>query len=448
LEFIAACGDIRVCVIDGSTHQQVLTGVLPGQKLISRSTGAELFESLANGFCNVIAHEGYVLAEPLVRDAGYQGQYLIGQTLFSKEPLAMVTRAEDPWFSDFANPVLNTLIVAEVNGITQSTASLMGMTDAFGTGYSDMFQHAIAAGGNYGELYDRYLERYSKRHTMNLINFGTLSDTGLLYSHPFGSITNQVGKPTATLLEIAKRGTLWCGVRSDRPGFAATNNSTYGTFPVTATMTGMEIDYCRALAASTFAGAADAVEVVDVADQKTAFALLAAGKLDVVVGVTWNLLNDIQVPGFKESFSFTSPYFYGGGDNSGEVDNLCLATRQGDHMWSAFVYWVVEAIVQAEEVGVTQGMSNGMPNVNLFGEEFELMFQGATLSVGNYGEMYDRHLSNRIPRSGRNLLNGNAGPQLYPMPGLLRWMNDDFGCNGCSKHSISEDWAGWQERLD
>ena len=88
-------------------------------------------------------------------------------------------------------------------------------------------------------------------------------------------------------------------------------------------------------------------------------------------------------------------------------------------MWSSFVYWVVEALVQAEEAGVTQGMSNGMPSVNLFGEEFALMFQDATLAVGNYGEMYNRHLIDRIPRSGRNRLNSNVGPQLYPMPGLL-----------------------------
>ncbi|CAB9530033.1 extracellular solute-binding protein [Seminavis robusta] len=424
LEFIAACGDIMVCVVDRSTHQQMLSSFLPGQKLVARDTGGELRDSFASGACNVIAHEGYTLAESLVREAGYEGDYLVGRTLFSKEPLAMATSGEDARFADFTNIVLNALIEAEASGITQSTAQSMDETDAFGPEYTDMLRNAVAAGGNYGELYAQFLEPYSMRQGLNMINFGNHSDTGLLYSHPFGSIANLIGQPGKTLAEIAERGSLRCGLRPNRPGFAETEflNETEPQLPPAIgelNAIGMEADYCRAVAASAFLGGSSKVEFVEIADQEAGFALLASGEIDIVAGATWNFQNEVRVPGVEEGFAFSQPYFYGNSDNRVLEENLCMATKEGDHTWSSFVYWIVAAVVQAEESGVDQGMSNGMPNVALFGSNFELMFQDAILAIGNYHEMYQKHMGGRIRRTGRNLLNGNVGPQLYPIPGLL-----------------------------
>lgn len=91
-----------------------------------------------------------------------------------------------------------------------------------------------------------------------------------------------------------------------------------------------------------------------------------------------------------------------------------MATRQDDHQWSSFVYWLVSATFHAEENGIDQGSSNEMPVTNLFGPNLSRMFRDAILAVGNYGEIYNRTLEAIVPRSGRNLLNVNpVGPQFY-----------------------------------
>ena len=409
LDKIASCGDIRVCSTEKSTHYQKLSSYLPGKNLIPISSREQLREAFANGTCNVIAHEGYNLAESLVRSAGYEGEYLVGATLFSKEPLAMVTRQEDTELSDFVNSVLASLIVAEASNITQSTAEKFPQTEVWSE-YPTMFRDAVAAVGNYGEVFARYMEIYTPRQGLNLINYGA---GGLLYSIPLGNPEGSVGTPGTTLVAISERAKLRCGLRPNRPGFAVLEVDK---------LNGMEVDYCRALAASIFYGRTDQVEFITVSDQREGLALLASGELDVFAGATWNLQTDVRIPGIGEGFTLTQPFFYKpatSGVGEGGDENLCLATRQVDPVWSAFVYWISAAIIQAEEHGITQGMSNFMPDVTVFGPDFSLIFQDAILAVGNYGEMYSRNLENAIPRSGRNQLNGNKASQLYPLPGIF-----------------------------
>ena len=104
---------------------------------------------------------------------------------------------------------------------------------------------------------------------------------------------------------------------------------------------------------------------------------------------------------------------------SGEA--LALATREDDHQWSAFVYWIVSATFYAEEKGFTQVTPNEMPLVNLFGPDHSRMFRDSLLAVGNYGEIYARSVQSSVPRNGRNLLNNvnPPGPQFYVPPDWL-----------------------------
>lgn len=417
LEGIASCGDIRVCVVENSTHEKKLSSSLPGRQLIAVKSRVELPQGLRENTCNVIAHEGYNLAESLVREAGYEGEYMVGKTLFSKEPLAMLTAPHDPRFSDFANSVLQSLFVAEANNITQSTADQFDQTMAFGESYTDMFRHAVAAGGNYGELYGRFLEPYSPRQGLNMINYGhDTSVSGLMYSHPFGSIPGAQRVAGDTLSAIEQRGVLRCGIRPNRPGFAVVEAD--------GSARGMEVDYCIAFASTILGGNRDAIIYVELESEEDGFAQLASGALDILTGATGNLLNNVNAPGGDEGFTFAQPYFYSANNNNtrdtvGE-ENLCVAVKEGDHLWSSFVYWISAGIIYAEENNITQGSSNNMPDVFLFGTDFTYMFQDVILAVGNYGEIFERNLEAYIPRSSRNLLNGNAGPQLYPLPGLMQ----------------------------
>lgn len=86
----------------------------------------------------------------------------------------------------------------------------------------------------------------------------------------------------------------------------------------------------------------------------------------------------------------------------------------------------MEAIVFAEEHGVTELTSNQMPAVGLFGAEFLRMFRDAIFAGGNYGEIYERNVEKHVPRTGLNLLFNKTNllaittaPLRYPMPGML-----------------------------
>lgn len=91
---------------------------------------------------------------------------------------------------------------------------------------------------------------------------------------------------------------------------------------------------------------------------------------------------------------------------------LAPAVLQGDAQWRDIVTWVIYGLFNAEEYGVTQAnvqeqLSSDDPNIRrLLGVEGEL---GAGLgldndfmvkvisAVGNYGEIYDRHLGPNTP---------------------------------------------------
>lgn len=108
---------------------------------------------------------------------------------------------------------------------------------------------------------------------------------------------------------------------------------------------------------------------------------------------------------------------------------LAPAVASGDAAWSDVVRWVVYALIEAEELGITakmvpQQLSSTDPTVKRFlGTEGDLG-QGMGLTndfaaraikhVGNYGEIYDRNLGPKTP------LNLPRGPnRLWTKGGLL-----------------------------
>jgi general L-amino acid transport system substrate-binding protein len=112
-------------------------------------------------------------------------------------------------------------------------------------------------------------------------------------------------------------------------------------------------------------------------------------------------------------------------------DPLAVAVREGDPQWAAIVNWVMEALVQAEESGVTQANARHFeafaPQEQdplrrfLLGGSHQI---GTALGLdndwvarmiaatGNYGEIYERNLGTKssinLPR-GENRLSRNGG---------------------------------------
>ena len=224
----------------------------------------------------------------------------IGKSLHSKEPLAALTSQDDRVWSKIVWWVFNELAQAEELGIMKATASSVASTDVFGEQFCLMFQNAVGANGNFGEIYNKNLEDVLPRgNGMNRIN----KNSGMIYSFPFGNTQTQGPEPSVggTIDAIRKRGALICGV-SLSPGFVNVD-SEIGTF------TGMEVDICRGIAAALFNGK---VEVqFSLLETHDRFSLLSAGAIDIVVSrVTTNIQREIREATTGRGFDFSPPYFY------------------------------------------------------------------------------------------------------------------------------------------
>ena len=85
------------------------------------------------------------------------------------------------------------------------------------------------------------------------------------------------------------------------------------------------------------------------------------------------------------------------------------------------MFWMLQALIFAEENGITREDSSKMPIVNLYGSQFRRLFRDAIGSVGNFGEIYERNLEPYIPRKGLNkLLNSSQNyPLILTLPGIM-----------------------------
>jgi len=112
---------------------------------------------------------------------------------------------------------------------------------------------------------------------------------------------------------------------------------------------------------------------------------------------------------------------------------LAPAVRHGDDQWFDIVRWTLFALIEAEELGITQANAEAMlasPNpairrlLGVAGDHGPMMgvdrrwAYNAIRAVGNYGEIYDRHFGPStaiaLPRGLNNLW--TRGGLMYAMP--------------------------------
>ncbi len=171
-------GDATICVQTGTTTEQNVADhftdiglTYDPQGGLSQDVAAAFFE----GRCDVLTADASDLASRIVvRDDA--DDYKILPQIISKEPLAPGVRDYDSDWKDVVNWVVHGLIRAEEIGITRDNVAAMsanppntevarllgvpfegGEVAALGFGAVDpqFIQRAIAAVGNYGEIYDR-----------------------------------------------------------------------------------------------------------------------------------------------------------------------------------------------------------------------------------------------------------------------------------------------------
>lgn len=219
-----------------------------------------------------------------------------------------MTREDDPRWSDFVNSIIQAVFHADEIGITQQQSSDFPLSDLFGDSFSDMFQKAISAVGNYGEIYARNMEALVPRDGLNLINVG---NSGLTYSFPFGALGTEGVYVNGTIDLIRERGFLNCGVGAT--GFATFSQENL-------TWTGYDVDYCRALASSIFNG--DTTRVIfTVLSGVEQFVSLENGSVDVLSsGTIHKVPHDVMEPTSGAGFTFSPPNFYDGLTFSGQPE--------------------------------------------------------------------------------------------------------------------------------
>lgn len=310
----------------------------------------------------------------------------------------------------------------------------------------------------------------------------------------------------ATLDNVKKAGVLKCGVSQGLPGFS--NPDDKGSW------TGIDVDYCKALAAAIF-GDASKVKYVPLS-AKVRFTALQSGEVDVLSrNTTWTFTRDTNLGinfvgvlyydgqgfmvrkklGVKSAKELSgaavctntgtttelnvADYFKSNGmkykvvafESSNEVvaaydagrcdvyttdrsglaaqrtkmknpdehvvlpeiiskEPLGPAVRQGDDQFANIARWVLNAVIIAEELGVTsknvdQMASSKNPEVQrllgvkgTYGKYIGLEPKWAVSvikSVGNYGEMYDRNVTPLGLARGVNAL-WNKGGIMYAPP--------------------------------
>jgi len=262
-----------------------------------------------------------------------------------------------------------------------------------------------------------------------------------------------------TLDAIKARGQLVCGVNTGLAGFSAADSA--------GNWTGLDVDICKAIAA-TVLGDASKVKWVPLTAQQR-FTALQGATVCVQSGTTTekNLTDfsranklDIKPVVFEKLEAANAAYFSGRcqaytTDASGlasirnkeakvPADHLILpeliskeplgpAVRRGDDEFFTIAKWVVYAMVEAEEYGVTAANVDQMktstdPVVQrilgtsedtgkLLGLDKEWAYR-AIKAVGNYGEVFERNVGPKsalgLPRGVNNLW--NKGGIMYAPP--------------------------------
>ena len=204
IETVKDLANKRICVKDGTTTAFNLLDFFRTKKakfipVISESL-AETKENFFSGKCDVYTSDASSLASMIAENTDDTKEYIILEEQISKEPLGPVVRENDEEWFDIIKWTLFSLIEAEEQGVTKrnvdsvknnedslpSAKRLLGVEGSTGEdlGLDKSWSYnAIKAVGNYGEIYERNLGRYSKvsipRGKNRLYNEG-----GLIYSPP------------------------------------------------------------------------------------------------------------------------------------------------------------------------------------------------------------------------------------------------------------------------
>jgi len=159
-------------------------------RLYETASTDEAVEAFANEEYDVFASGMIGWSDASIRKY-YQGPYVVGEKSYSRESRALVSREDDVVFSKLVDLVVNAILYADENNITQADALvLMPRVNLFRPWVSDtnMLRHIISAVGNYQEIWDRHLgvQNITRdgRNKLNTYPFGPMLITEQTWNQP------------------------------------------------------------------------------------------------------------------------------------------------------------------------------------------------------------------------------------------------------------------------
>lgn len=193
-----------VCIQTGTTTEQNLADFFRFNNIeyepVPIETNAEAQQQYLAGACQVYTTDASGLA---ATRATFENpdEHVILPELISKEPLGPLVRHGDDEWADIVRWVLNALIAAEEYGVTSTNVDelvanpaanpevkrLLGTEGDFGAMLrlkNDWAVRAIKAGGNYGELFEKYIGENTPIGLARGLN-AQYKDGGLMYAMPF-----------------------------------------------------------------------------------------------------------------------------------------------------------------------------------------------------------------------------------------------------------------------
>lgn len=184
----------RVCVVTGTTTEENAAAWFAANNLgvsfVRFTSRPEARMAFASNDCDVFTADASALAaERSILPS--PDDYVILPEIISKEPLGPVTRDGDPAWTQLVRWTLYGLINAEERGITDQSvagdpaeAERLGKPAAGPLGLADdWLAGAIAAGGNYGQIFDRNLGEASPLGIRRGVN-ALWTQGGILYAPP------------------------------------------------------------------------------------------------------------------------------------------------------------------------------------------------------------------------------------------------------------------------
>jgi general L-amino acid transport system substrate-binding protein len=193
-----------VCIQTGTTTELNLADFFRANNMsyepVPIETNAEAQQRYLSNACDVYTTDVSGLAATRSTFEN-PSEHVILPEVISKEPLGPVVREDDPAWTNLIRWVFNALVIAEEKGVTSANVAemaaapgadpevnrLLGTEGAFGEMLgvtNDFAVRAIAAVGNYGEIYEAHIGVDTPVGLERGLN-ALYTDGGILYAPPF-----------------------------------------------------------------------------------------------------------------------------------------------------------------------------------------------------------------------------------------------------------------------